>query len=481
MGMQWVRGLLHMEGQERRPNQVLPIILAVLIVLIVSLRLNISANNDVFLQLLATDGVLKKYGYGFFTEDGSFYSIGSRAEITRWPPGMTVLASAIQLVAKDPLVVLAYLQPLLAGTSFLFLWSALLNDFGSDYLSSSLAVAASLTTTVYFYWHTEVASEPWFFLALSVILWQLANMEGQSAWRLIPAVWVAEIFRTAGAYIAGGLAVVLFLRSGKNSMLRTIVKVTVWFFASIAPLALFHAYYGFRENTAGIDWGFFWRQILKQFYWQHEILLPYTEWMRKRELLGIVFSGVIAALAFGALMRKRSAWPRSALLWPACAILGICYCLGLSLTAALAGYDWGNVYRVCGVGVILLSVAWWSVMSAIFGLGRLRRAWILASVVIIVAKSGWYFSRTSSSRGNFDYRSAVVAFERFAEESDRDVVVLCAETGTDVKFSRAILYAAKTWWSSPVRLRSERFSGGFTYSDCARYESGNGKWKWIER
>jgi len=459
------------------PAAIVPILASALVAGIVGIRLNISANNDVFLQILASEGLMRGQGYGFEAGEKSFYSIGSRATDTRWPPGITVLATGLRFITVDPLVTLARAQVLLAGITFYIVYLALFRQL-NDRAVSLAVTSASLGTTAYFDWHTEVASEPLFMLALAILFLQLSLSGVQRRYRLLPCVWGLEMVRTAGAYISAGLGVVIFLAEKKQDPAKAFLKAALSAVLFLTPLIVFHAYYGLHPNEHHrIDVSLI-NQILRQIFWQHQILLPHTDWMKRHEFTGISLGTVCLLTSVYALWRfLRNGLERHRLA-VAFVVLGLCYIAGLSLSSVLARYDWGVVYRVSAVSVILLSLGWWSIVFLLPAFRMYARVLILVAFAVAALKTGWYLSTPRSVSVQRDYRASVVAFQEFASKTRNAPILLCAETIADRNYARGVLYAAHTWWKPPVEILSAEFQTTGRGSDCARFVKDSGQWRW---
>jgi len=219
-----------------------PIIFTLLLVIFTLKFSAFNANNDVYLQLLSTEGLIKGKGYGFW-QDGEFISITSRSAQTRWPPGLTILACIIALMKLDPLVFLVQIYPFLIIISYLTLFYSLKKFL--DTSTASIIAFSSLTPLCFFKWYRELASEPFAFV-FSVILFSLVingqkdnNINLHKLFLLILISVILTMIRTAGAYFipVAFLLYALFWLKGRNYQIKFI------FFGillSMSPILIFH-------------------------------------------------------------------------------------------------------------------------------------------------------------------------------------------------------------------------------------------------
>lgn len=444
---------------------------------VIHLRVRNAANNDVLLQLLAVEGIASGKGYGFTTSAGAFYSIGSRPAETRWPPGLTVIALLLGALSQDPHTLLARLQPVLGALSFLLLYWALRQGLGAR-LAALATVLASLSTTVWFDWHTEVSSESWFFLALgAAILW--VALDGMRRFqRLIGPAWTMVMFRSAGGYCSLGLAVA-YAVARRNSFPRVLWEGFWRFLVLAAPLIAFHGYFGIKtRNGLGHDVSLS-SQLAKQIFWQHEILLPHTEFMKRHEVLGFALGS--ACFLWTVFLCWRFFRQKSSIgvLLVSCGAMGAGYMVSLAVSAVIARYDWGAVYRVSGVSTVLMGIVFWGGTLNLPQRPLFRRILLAAAVSVFLLKAGWYLKGGRTTAMQHDYRETVARFEAFAKWTGESVIPLCAEKNTDRNFSRSLLYASKMWWRPSVRIYSLEFFDPHPSARCARFDGV--AWTWASR
>ncbi|GIU78036.1 MAG: hypothetical protein KatS3mg005_1274 [Bryobacteraceae bacterium] len=161
------------------------------------------ANPDLWLQLLAAEGILDGRGYGF-EEQGKWISIADRPPITRWPPGISVIAAAITMLGGNPLIFLTYAYPILLAASYLIVFTALrvhvplaAAAIGAFYALSFHSVIQS---------HRVLQSEP-LALFLSLVMAKLCAESDFRFWNVIKIVVVGFILtmvRASGAFVVTG-------------------------------------------------------------------------------------------------------------------------------------------------------------------------------------------------------------------------------------------------------------------------------------
>jgi hypothetical protein len=206
-----------------------------------------SANNDVFQQLLAIDGIRDLGKYGYSTPDG-FVSISERPTSTRWPPGMTLLGVLSASVGLDPLLTFSRFQVLLLPGAYLIWAFALRSQFGL--VAASVLSFASLTGLNTIVAFSEVSSEPYALVCAQVMFAMVVGLlKGPNAtvWVniavFVPAAIAMTFFRTSGVYVVAPLCVTIAYFAGSGWIRRMFLVCGVTL-VSLAPILAFHSLSG---------------------------------------------------------------------------------------------------------------------------------------------------------------------------------------------------------------------------------------------
>lgn len=399
----------------------------------------VSANNDAFLQILASEGLLSGEGYGFRVNE-RFISLGQRRAITRWPPGLTIIASALEVAGGRTLEFLSAILPLCGLISFGLL-ARIGHKAGLSLLDSCVAALCVAATGVFHDWHTEVGTEPLFLIPVLAVI---GSVNGEMRAGLAPAMawmWWAGIMRTAAGYLAIGLGAMYGHEAGKDVGGR-VVKIFQYALLFCLPLGIFHLYYGISaEPAANAKVGFV-AQAAGHLYWMHEVLAPHTTVMKQHRLAGmfvgfVVFTG-ITVMAWTAYRRCRTCLNPTT----ASAVLASAYSAGLTISGWWAGYDWASVYRVSGVAVVLFSVSFWTGALKLARRG-LKVTVITLATLVCTTKIVFLLSRYEPPAFQRDYRATTAALESHLRALGGRGVLLCAGDSFERNVSYAILYAVR--------------------------------------
>lgn len=361
-----------------------------------------TANNDIFLQLLAIDGIIKDFDFS-----------GVRGH----PIGIATFGALIKSLELDPLIVFYWIQPIMLAGCFVIIYNLLLLEFSSNI--SFLISLGSLFSLILVKASNQVTAEIISLFSILVIIsfaWNklIINKEIrlQQILSLILLSWVIIFFRNASIFIIIGLIYFLFQRN-----LFSFYKFGIIALLMVLPgiiKALF-----FYDNPGNLDYilsfnfySAFLSQIGKHISNFSEIVLPYSlhlnQYQFSKLLLGIIIFAIILVILNSKNLKNHN---NRKMLGKLFFTLGISYYLFLSVSALYYNYSWGDLYRVSGFGIIFIFISFWVFVFSFIEKYNFK-IWVLVFLgFLTIGKFGYgirYESIASETRFLFyDYRNSI--------------------------------------------------------------------------
>jgi hypothetical protein len=389
-----------------------------------------TANNDLYVQLLAADGLLAGRGLGHYETTG-FVSMVERPLSTRFAPGISLAAALLKWIGFDPLLTLVALYPLTISLTFIGIALALTPTCGAR--SAALISFASLTPLAALEWHHELGSEP-FGLMIGAWLLCLVACGGlvssmASAVRMglafVLLAWLMTLTRNATVLlIPGALAAYTLWKVKASWTARAGFFGTVLVLSLLPTLALIKIGGPPKEDYVPLTGATYLRQLNSDVRNLYEVTAPRILGTHHRlaALIGWSILAVLLAVYLRILAGRQPCRVPSDFTGPAAAAcMAASYMVLQALGSAKSGGDI-NSYRVAGFALPWAAAGFWGTAVA---WSRCRmpkgRVPILAALVLIsgarFAYAVRYETLTAAQRTlNDDYRRITHRVRRAVEE-----------------------------------------------------------------
>lgn len=386
-----------------------------------------TANNDLYIQLLAGDGILSGDGWGYYMGE-EFHRVSERAPSTRFSPGISLLAAAIKGLGLDPLICLVSMYPLIFVLSFLILALALSKETNTQ--SGFILAFLALTPLSVLESHIMLASEP-FALIFAIILFifvikgpRLRNGYGFfiTTFQLVVIAWFLIMIRNAMILlIAGALLAYSFI------WIKGFWKKIGYFSLSLilcsAPMLIldFDIFTGFSSKKKLLNF----KQILKTFrYFLKELnaniailaeaimprLLHFFQYQKIIILIGwgiLIFSSLVILIRSIYNRRKKASnliktvdsFERIATV---SLIMTFTYIILLAIAATFFKYPWSSIYRVQGFILPWATFGFWSIILSFPYPDAFRKVVLLLILLLAFGRFsyGCFMSEHTPKRGH---------------------------------------------------------------------------------
>ncbi|SVD94311.1 uncharacterized protein METZ01_LOCUS447165, partial [marine metagenome] len=245
-----------------------------------------TANNDIFVQLLAIDGILSDFDF---------------SEIDRHPMGISIIASVFKLCKLDPLICLYFLQPFLCGLCFWILYRLLKTVLLNKY--AFLMTLSSLSSLVLIKSMNQVTAE---IISLATILLLMAyiwenciqnyKMTFATVTIIIILSWIAILFRNAAIFIIIGILIFLFINN-KFSKSSFFIVSTIMLLPGVVKTLFYYNQPVCTDNLFSISLpSKIITQFAKHFLNFTEVIFPYSLHLNRIPWLKLII--VICSLLF---------------------------------------------------------------------------------------------------------------------------------------------------------------------------------------
>ena len=383
-----------------------------------------TAVTDIYVQLLAIKGILSGLNFG---------GVGGH------PLGIPILASLLKLFNFDPLICLYFLQPVLSGLCFCLLFRLLKTELSNKFsffisLSSlsSLALIRSMNQVT-----AEIMSL-FTILLLMTYIWrniiQNNNITIRVVLTMIVLSWIVIFFRNAAIFIIIGI-LIYFLINNIFSKLKLLVISIIILLPGAIKSALFYTQQFHRDKILSINMPKeILTQLTKHFLNLTEIIFPYS--LHLNHLPWIKMFIVISCLLIVLLLKKYQKDPagkentNKIFLVKYFITIGCSYYCILSFAGVYYNYDWGELYRVSGFGIIFLLNGFWIYMLTFVRWEKYILILLIISSLTKISYGLRYEILSNEYRFLFqDYRKSVKGIIEYVNTEDEDIYVYTEKSG----------------------------------------------------
>ena len=394
-----------------------------------------TANNDIFVQLLAIDGILSNFDF---------------SEMGHHPLGIAVTASLLKLCKLDPLICLYFLQPFLCGLCFWILYRLLKTVLPSKY--AFFMTFSSLSSLVFIKSMNQVTAE---IISLTTILllmtyvWKIFIQNNKMTFIIVTNIvilsWIAILFRNAAIFIIIGILIFLFINN-KFSKLSFFIVSTIMLLPGGVKTLFYYNQPVCTDNLFSISLPLkIITQFTKHFLNFTEVIFPYSLHLNRIPWLKLII--VICILLFLLFITRYKKDlevenNKRKLLGDYFFIVGMSYYCILSFASVYYDSNWGELYRVSGFGILFILNGFW---LYIFSYTIKWRKYILVILTISsICKISYgirYELLSQKSRFNFqDYRQSVKSIIDYAEGRWDEVYVYLGEPWEDTNLLYMLQY-----------------------------------------
>ena len=374
-----------------------------------------TANNDIYMQLLAIDGILLNF---------DFSGVGGH------PIGIALLGSFIKLLNIDPLIFLYWLQPFLISLSFLLLYKILITVLETRHaffisMSSlgSLIIIKSMNKVT-----AEIVSLMIILLFITYI-WKIIIINRvnntSSIVILILIGWLSILFRNASIFLILGVLLFLLIHNKFGKIKLLIVSCLILIPGFIK--STFH-----YDNPGHLEKMFSFgasvdlvKQLMKHCMNFTEVIFPYNLHLNGQPRLKLII-GILVILFIIYQVRKSVKLKENIkLLGDYFFTIGISYYLFLTLASIYYQYSWGDLYRVSGFGILFILCSFWIYIFAFFK--NWERYLLLFLIISSISKITYglrYELNAQGSRFLFnDYRDTVTDIIEYIDPATSDLFI----------------------------------------------------------
>jgi len=310
-----------------------------------------TANNDVYNQLIASKYILSSF---------NFSTLGQH------PIGIALIAVAIRIIGFDPLIVLYYVQPILVSLGFILIYR-LLCSFLPQYTSFFIALN-SMSSLILIKSMNQVTAEIISLITLLVYLFYMwkkiivnKGIKDLDIIFLIFLAWISISMRNAAIFIVLGSLAYIY-KGNIFSKLKTIILSFFVILPGIIKSLFFYPQETYPDALFDISAPkLFSIQFLKNLSRLSEIILPYSQHLEGYIIIKIIitFSLLIFFIKIVYSSRISNDEDKMILFSDFLLSVGIFYYLFLSISSIYYNYDWANLYRVSGFGLIFIIIPFW--------------------------------------------------------------------------------------------------------------------------
>ena len=385
-----------------------------------------TANTDIYVQLLAIKGV---------TSGLDFSGVG------RHPLGIVSVASLFKLLKLDPLICLYFLQPILSGLCFWILFRLLITvmpDKHAFFISFS-----SLSSLVFIKAMNQMTAEIislFSILLLMTYVWenfiQNHHLSVKTVSFMVILSWIAILFRHTAIFIIIGILIFFYINN-IFSKIKIFLIGTIMLLPGALKTLFFYNEPIYREKIFSLSMPKdFFIQLTKHFLNFTEIILPYSLHLDHLPWIKLfIVSGCLLILILLKKYQKDSGeteYNNRILLANYFFTIGCSYYCILSFAAVYYDYDWGELYRVSGYGIIFMLSAFWIYTSSFVKWSKYVLVILILSSMTKVSYGLRYEILSNQHRFLFqDYRQSVKEIIEYINTEDvtEDVYVYTDKSG----------------------------------------------------
>ena len=394
-----------------------------------------TANNDIFVQLLAIDGILSNFDF---------------SEMGHHSLGIAVTASLLKLCKLDPLICLYFLQPFLCGLCFWILYRLLKTVIPYKY--AFFMTLSSLSSLVLIKSMNQVTAE---IISLATILLLMAyiwenfiqnyKMTFTTVTIIVILSWIAILFRNAAIFIIIGILIFLFINN-KFSKLSFFIVSTIMLLPGVVKTLFYYNQPVCTDNLFSISLPLkIITQFTKHFLNFTEVIFPYSLHLNRIPWLKLII--VICSLLFLLFITRYKKDlevenNKRKLLGNYFFTVGMSYYCILSFASVYYDSNWGELYRVSGFGILFILNGFW---LYIFSYAIKWRKYILIILMISSITKISYVLRYEilSERHRFlfqDYRRSVNSIIDYVDGRREEVFVYIGEPWEDINLFYLLKY-----------------------------------------
>ena len=395
----------------------------------------LTANNDIYVQLLAIDGILSEL---------DFSGVGQH------PVGIAMVASLFKLCKLDPLICLYFLQPVLCGLCFWILFRlvrSVMPDKHAFFITFS-----SLSSLVLIQSMHQVTAE---IISLVAILFFISyvwkniiqdqNMNFKIISIMVILSWMAILCRHTAMFIIVGVLIFFYLNNIFSRLKLFLIGTIILFPGVIKGLFFYkeivrtHNLFSFNTPLIIIT------QLSKHFLDFTEIILPYSLHLNRAPLLKGLICLICLFIFLLMIWQKKDSdtgFNRKKLLGDYFFTIGISYYCILSFASVYCNYNYSDLYRVSGFGILFILNGFW---LYIFSYAIKWRKYILIILMISSITKISYGLRYEilSERHRFlfqDYRRSVNSIIDYEDGRREEVFVYIGEHWEDINLFYLLKY-----------------------------------------
>jgi len=385
------------------------------------------AVTDIYVQLKATKGILSQL---------DFTGVGHH------PWGIASIASLLRLCGiDDPLILLYYIQPFLVAISFCLLFNLLRTELSNKF--SFFISLSSLSSLVFIRSMNEVTAE---IISLTTILlfivyvWNNIITKHIITMKIVSFMvvlsWIAILCRHANLFIIIGILIFFYLNN-IFSKLKLLLLGSIMLLPGLIRALFFYTQKSHFEMIFSINMPVeVIDQLTKHFLNFTEIILPYSLHLNHLPWIKLfIVSGCLLILLLLIKYQKDSGeteYNKRILLANYFFTIGCSYYCILSFAAVYYNYDWGELYRVSGYGIIFMLSAFWIYTSSFVKWSKYVLVILILSSMTKVSYGLRYEILSNQHRFLFqDYRQSVKEIIEYINTEDvtEDVYVYTDKSG----------------------------------------------------
>ena len=376
------------------------------------------------MQLIAIDGILS---------DFDFSGVGGH------PIGIALTASFLKFWSVDPLIFFYWTQPLIAALCFIILYNLLTNVL--EKTPAFFISLSSLGSLIMIKAMNQITAEVISLLTILLFIsyvWEIIIFKRKnnkwSYFLMMLMAWLAILFRNASIFIIIGVLIFLFVYN-KHGKIQLLIIGCLMLIPGFIKSFFYYDNPGYLDKILSLNMPLeIISQLIKHCMNLTEIILPYSlhlnglSWLKL--FLGLATIMVILYIIY---INKDSVREKGKkqLLGSYFLTIGIVYYIFLSLSGIYYSYNWGDLYRVSGFGILFILCAFWIYIFS------LHKRWSKYFLIILII--------TSISKISYGLRYEFISKEhRFLFNDYQETVANIVEF-TNIKSGDLLIYTGFKW------------------------------------
>ena len=394
-----------------------------------------TANTDIYVQLIAIKGILSELDFSG----------------VHWHPiGIATVASLFKLFNLDPLICLYYLQPVLSGLCFWILFRLLITvipDKHAFFISLS-----SLSVFVFFNSMNQVTAEIISLITILLLMtyvWnnfiQNQNLNVKIVLLMVILSWIAILCRNAAIFMVIGILIFFYINNIFSGLKFLLVGTIMLLPGAIKTLFFYNSQPIHMEKIFSLSMPLeIITQLTKHFLNFTEIILPYSLHLNRIPWIKLIL--VLSYLLFLLLTKRyqidsKVGDKKRRLLGNYFFTIGISYYCFLSFASICYNYDWGDLYRVSGFGILFMLNAFWLYICSYI---KWERGIIVILMITSIMKVSYglrYEILSNQHRFLYqDYRDSIKEIINYVDKGCKDIYVYTDESWQGRNLYYMLLY-----------------------------------------